>query len=265
MAQFVIARRPLFLWGYGSAYLFVILSAVSASLLEWWGLIPIAFAFFLLLTTRLALFLWATYQRLHLDGASILGYIKQHQLLDPQKNVLYLDLGYRQEVNELATQLVRGRLYVTDLYASHFMPDPNLQRARLYMRALPQLPSLEFVYGRVDLLPVQDKSVHLVIVPYVLKEIIQDGDQHLLFNEIYRVLEENGRILLLEQCRSPMNWICLGFATYSFPKVKILQQMLFSSGLRQIETADYLQLSFATIATRPGVQAARQLPLNLYD
>ncbi len=264
-ARFVSAYRPLFLWGYGGFCLAIIALTLFALLFESWGLIPISLALLLLLFSRMFLLLWATYQRLDRPLASYYAFIKQYGLLNPQKDVVYLDLGGRRELLELAQQMINGRFFLVDLFAPHLMPRLHLLRVRQNIPPLPQLPRLEFKNGTTRLLPIQDGSVHLVIMPYVWQEILQEGDRELLLKEVFRILAVSGRLLVIDQYRTPMNWVCLGFLASRLPYLSRIQHQLKAAGFQNPETTHYLQLSHTLISTKPGRTRIRQLPLNLYD
>lgn len=264
--QFIRTHRTLFLWGYGGVCLIVIILAVSGVATQSWGLLPIAMALILLLACRLFLVIWVTRYRLDNKFTSIRHLLRQHQLPDPNKHVAYLDLGYRYDVNNLAIQMVRGRFHLIDLYAPHLTPASHLQRVRQELDPLPNdLPTMEFAVGTVDLLPLPDDSVHLVVLPFVWKEILQEGDRKLLLNEITRILEPSGRLLLLEQHRSYLNWMCVGFPTFAMIRKSSLRASFSNSSLSVVDEQSPLQLFTAVVAQKQGAQLAHQLPLSLYD
>jgi len=264
--QFVRTHRTLFLWGYGGTCFAVIFLAGFGLVAQYWGLIPIALALILLLFCRIFLLLWVTRYRVDNEFTSISYFLRQHQLPNPDKHVAYLDLGYRYEVNELATLMVRGRFHLIDLYASYLTPANHLLLARQELRALPNnLPSFDYAVGKVDLLPLANDSVHLVIVPYIWSEILQEGDRNRLLSEIVRILEPNGRLLLLEQTRSYLNWICVGLPALSMVSKWALKDSFVNTSLRVVNEWSPLNALTAVIAQKPGVQQAQQLPLSLYD
>ena len=253
---------PRFAWLYGG--LILALFGIGAGISqEWPGLILLGLAGLLSCTYFLLAALWATYQLYDTDGLN-----PHHVLFDlggmqASTRAVYIDLGARRPAIALAQRLVTGQMIVIDVYSPQWAPDPALIRLRNQAPQPPADPRLVWRTGRIDLLPLPDKSVPVVLLNQVLDTFWQRGDRLALLREVKRVLAPNGRLLLAARCRTQTNGLVLGPSYWQLDTPQQWQHLLQEAGF-QIDRKKTLNgLLHCFQASKPTPTTAQQLPLSL--
>ncbi|MEJ2749637.1 MAG: class I SAM-dependent methyltransferase, partial [Anaerolineae bacterium] len=164
---------------------------------------------------------------------------------------------------DIARRLTTGKVVVVDIYSPQWTPGQSLVRYRTRMAHPPSDPRISWQTGRIDLLPLPDKSVTAVILCQVLSEFWQEGDQLKLLDEIYRILAENGRLLVAESVRSRANSLYLGPQTLSLAPVEQWRSLLQKAGFRVRSEKDLQGIIHCFRADKPTYTEAQQLTLGL--
>ena len=121
-------------------------------------------------------------------------------------NLAIIDLGRRWPAITLSHHLTSGRMVVIDVYNPQLMPARSLMRSQQkHYPIIPSDPRLFWYDSNLDLLPLPDKSVSAVFMYFVLSELAEKGDQITLLNEIARILEPGGRLLIAEFANTLVN------------------------------------------------------------
>lgn len=256
------ARWPAYALGYGGIVLALIVIGISAQQ-GWIGFIPLTLAALIILAYFFLTSLWSLHQQYDRDG------LKPHQVLFDMGRIratdqfVYIDLGLRQRAIELARRLTTGKAIVVDIYSPQWTPGSTLVRYRARMPQPPPDPRIRWQTGRIDLLPLPDKSVTAVILCQVISEFWQEGDQLQLLEEIYRILSENGRLLLAESVQSRTNSLLMGPGVLQLKPVEQWRGLLQKAGFRVRSEKDLQGIIHCFRADKPTYTEAQQLTLGL--
>jgi ubiquinone/menaquinone biosynthesis C-methylase UbiE len=252
---------PTYLMGYGGGAIFSIVVAIISFAQGWWSFIPLLFALLLVLTYFFVASLWLAYTRNEAEEAHLLLAWAQLSTTD---SLAYLDLGQRHLALRLVSYLTTGKITIIDVYNPQLTASAALARARTYTPPLPQGdPRIHGLEGSCDLLPLPDKCVPVVILPYILTEFWQHGDREQLLREVYRILKPGGRLILLESVRHPANVVVLGPLVWGRPAAAYWQTVLTQAGF-SLRKEQSLQsgLTQAFRADKPVQYQNRQLDLG---
>jgi SAM-dependent methyltransferase len=258
----IYANWPAFALSYGAIIMALIVIGVSAQQ-GWIGFIPLTLALLIILVYFFFASLWTTHQLYGRDGLN-----PHHVLFDMGRikatdQFVYIDLGLRHQAIELARRLTTGKAIVVDVYSPQWTPGRSLVRARSRMPHPPSDPRIQWQTGRINLLPLPDKSVTAVILCQVTSEFWQEGDQLQLLAEIYRILSENGRLLLAEKVQSHTNSLLMGPGVLKLEPVTHWQNLLNKAGFRIRSEKNLQGIVRCFRADKPTYTEAQQLTLGL--
>jgi SAM-dependent methyltransferase len=258
----IYAHWPAFAAGYGGIVGALILIGISAEQ-GWIGFIPLTLALLIILVYFFLAALWSFHQQFGRDGLN-----PHHVLFDMGRiratdQFVSIDLGVRQRAIDLARRLTTGKAIVVDVYSPQWTPSHSLVRYRARMPHPPSDPRIRWQTGRIDLLPLPDKSVTAVILCQVVSEFWQEGDQLQLLEEIYRILSENGRLLLAEQVQSRTNSLLMGPGILKLKPVEHWRELLEKAGFRVRSEKDLQGIVHCFRADKPTYTEAQQLTLGL--
>lgn len=260
--RFVYAHWPTYALAYGSIVVLLVIIGISLEQ-GWAGLILLALAGLIILTYFFLTSLWHSHRQYDPDGLN-----PHHTLFDMGRirasdSLIYIDLGLRHRAIDLARRLTTGKVVVVDVYSPQWTPNLALVRSRARMPHPPSDPRIIWQTGRINLLPLPDKSVTAVILCQVLSEFWQEGDQLELLEEIYRILTENGRVLIAESVRSRTNSLYLGPRAFSLPTAEKWRSLLQKAGFRVRSEKDLQGIIHCFRADKPTYTEAQQLTLGL--
>lgn len=260
--RFVYAHWPAYALAYGGIVLLLILIGISIEQ-GWLGLISLALACLIVSIYFFLASLWHTHRQYDPSGLN-----PHHVLFDMGRirandTLIYLDLGLRQRAIEIARRLTTGKVVVVDVYSPQWTPGQSLVRCRARMPHPPPDPRISWQAGRINLLPLPDKSVTAVILCQVLSEFWQEGDQLQLLEEIYRILAENGRLLVAESVRSRANSLYVGPQVLTLAPVEHWRSLLQKAGFRVRSEKDLQGIIHCFRADKPTYTEAQQLTLGL--
>jgi SAM-dependent methyltransferase len=256
------AHWPAFALSYGGIVGLLVIIGISAQR-GWIGFIPLALALLIILIYFFLAALWRIHQQFGRDGLN-----PHHVLFDMGRiratdQFVTIDLGLRQQAIDLARRLTTGKAIVIDVYNPHWTPNRALVRYRARMPHPPADPRIRWQMGRIDMLPLPDKSVTAVILCLVTSEFVQEGDQLQLLEEIYRILSENGRLLLAEPVQSRTNSLLMGPGVFKLKPVEQWRDLLEKAGFRVRSEKDLQGIIHCFRADKPTYTEAQQLTLGL--
>lgn len=118
---------------------------------------------------------------------------------------------------------------VIDIYDSETMTEASIARARrLYPATEP------FTAGRAGSLPLPDRDRDVVFLLFAAHEVRNVADRTELLRETNRVLNERGRVVMVEHLRDLPNFLAFGPGFMHFHSVRSWQTNIQKAGL-QIE------------------------------
>ena len=103
------------------------------------------------------------------------------------------------------------RLRVLDFFDAQTTTEASIQRAHQLNSPPAPLEVIQF-----DSWPVADGSQDAVFALSAAHELRKDNERVAFFGEAKRVLNRNGRIVVIEQMRDGSNFACFGFAAFHF-------------------------------------------------
>ena len=260
--HFVYAHWPLFAGLYGCMVFALLVIGISA-MQGWLSFIPMATAVLLISGFFLLTTVWSAYQLYDYGG------VQPHHVLFDMGHIqatdtfVYIDLGYRRRAISLSRRLTTGRIVVLDIYNPQWMTSQALVRLRRRMLIPKPDPRLSFRDASMDLMPLPDKSVPVVILCQIASELWQRGDQITLLKEIHRVLTPNGRLLMAERTRTQTNWMVMGPLALSLKRQEDWQKLLQTAGFVVRRTQDLAGVISCFRADKPSPAEARQMAFEL--
>jgi SAM-dependent methyltransferase len=189
-----------------------ILAVILAFWLGWWGLIPLAgIALGIGFGVVQAIVRFA---RLTQDTQQIVPVLWDVASLSADSQFILLDLGTQAVPQALATRLRYGHVEVIDIYNPQIAPDMAVlriqQAAQPQKRAILADPRIALINGRIDLLPLSDASVTLVVTNQILSMMPAERDRAILIEEVLRVLRPGGKWVLCERVRPEPGTLLFG-------------------------------------------------------
>ena len=180
----------------------------------------------------------------------------------PIDRLLSAGLGDHSAALLLSSGLTTGRLTLVDIYNPEQAPRAGVTRLRAAAPRPPTDPRLVWYNGSVNLLPLPDGSVRVAVLDQVLSELVHEGDRDALLREVARVLEPNGRLLLVELADG---WPLRLRAFPGGPRTEPLaywQELLQRAGLRPIQEEAGQGLLVYLRADKVSAYGGYQLPLD---
>jgi SAM-dependent methyltransferase len=259
--DYVRVRWPTYLGLALSALgtLFLIVTGVDQNR---WALVATGLAILILLAYFTTTSLWAAYEQFVRRQTSPAQILVEMGQIQPTSDFVHVGLGARDLPIQLSRRLTRGHIRAIDVYNPQLTPSSVLARQR---RPLPPLsdPRLTWLEGSVDLLPLPDNSVDLVVAGFTIVEFWQRGDRERLLREIRRVLRPGGRLLLAEPARTTTQLLMVGPAALRLPSPDEWRNLLRTAGLTVTREKDVGGYYMCFRAEKPQPGFVQQLALDL--
>lgn len=209
----------------------------------------------------LALHVWAG-GRLALARAQAGQTLRHLSQVRPIDRLLSADLADHAAALQLSTGLTTGRLTLVDIYNPEQAPRAGVARLRAAAPRPPSDPRLIWYNGSINLLPLPDNSVRVAVLDQVLSELVQEGDRMALLSEVVRVLEPNGRLLLVELADAwPLRLRAFPAGPFVHP-LAYWQDLLTGAGLRIVQEEVGQSLLVVLRADKVSAYGGHQLPLD---
>ena len=224
---YLAAHWPRYLVLYGGGALFAVLVVLISTAQGWWAFVPFMLAFLLVLSYFLGAQLWAA---IRLFDSGDVDFMFAQANLAPQDESVLISLGRRRAALQLSRSLTSGHLYVVDVYNPQLVPSSAIARARYQAPVVYPDSRVSWGEGDINLLPLPDNSVEVVLLHHLLSAFWQHGDRVTLLREISRVLAPNGRLVLAERMRSQTNLVTLGPLGWRLPTPRYYYDMMAMAG-----------------------------------
>lgn len=227
-----------------------------------WALAAAGIAILVLIVYFSTTSLWAAYEQFVRRQAAPAKVIFQMGQIQPTSSFVNVGLGVRQTPVALSRRLTRGHIRAIDVYNPQLTPRQVLARQR---RPLPLVsdPRLTWLEGSLDLLPMPDNSVPLVVASYILTEFWQHGDRERLLREMRRILQPGGHLILAEPARTTTQWLMIGPAAARLPPPAYWRALLRTAGFVVTREKDIGGYYLCFRAEKPQPGAVQQLALDL--
>jgi SAM-dependent methyltransferase len=222
------SRWPAYLIGFGGGLILAIFTIIISLAQGLYSFTSLALVALIILIYFLAASLWTAHQLY--DGESITDALIKLGSIKSEDNLVQIDLGERFQAINLSRRLTTGHVQVIDVYNPQLAPERALARSRERAGKLPRDPRLTRREGNINLLPLPNDSVKVVVVVECIGRFWQRGDQLRLLHEIVRILQPGGSILLAERVRSSTSILALGPAALRLPSASYWDNILADAG-----------------------------------
>ncbi|MDB5313401.1 MAG: hypothetical protein JWO38_7603 [Gemmataceae bacterium] len=129
----------------------------------------------------------------------------------PPRDGIVVHAGFDPASPVIAAAFPRMRLRVLDFFDPTTTTEASIQRA---YHLNPPLASEERMSA--DYWPADTGSQDVVFAMSAAHELRRPQERAAFFREARRVLREGGRVIVIEQLRSPINFACFGVAAFHF-------------------------------------------------
>ena len=253
---------PAYFGLYGALVVSVILVGLGVAF-GWYALVPFALALILVAAYLLASLFWTAYQLHDGPGPDVMDLLISYSQVPPDARVVCIDLGLRLTAVRIAQRLTTGQVTVVDVFNPQSNTGAALRRARARAWKPAADPRLNWVDGRIDLLPVPDRSISVVFMNQVLAEFWLPEERQRLLNEVRRVLIPEGRLLVAERVRSTSTHVLTRLPTSGYPSAAHWRALLTGTDFTIQREETLRGLIYCVRADRPSPTAGKQLELSL--
>ncbi|MFN2224479.1 MAG: methyltransferase domain-containing protein [Chloroflexota bacterium] len=255
------AQWPIYLFGYGGGIVLLIAVIVISVAQGWYSFVLLALVGLMVLAYFLGVSLWA-YHALH-DNHSIRDALYEMGELAPTMTVVDINLGLREFPVALSRRMTTGKVIVLDVYNP--LLAPKRTRARAHDSAVRPVsdPRLFWRDGNINLLPLPDDSVQAVTLVQVASELWQEGDRLRLLEEINRVLQPGGCLLMAERVQTSINLLVSGPAGLRLAPSGYWLELLERGDFKIRQSKSIRDLILCLRVDKRQVGEARPLPVDL--
>lgn len=258
-STYIAARRPgFYLWLAGLTAVTIVVMLLAV-LNRWWAFIPLGGAVVLGLAYLLVAPRW--YGRQLRDDLSVADRLWQQAGLQTDAHIVVLSAGLRGTAVYLGRRLATGRMQAIDLYHPQQMPDPILAAWRGARATSPPEtdPRMEWLEGRIDLVPLPDGSSDVVFFDQVLSELRAAGDRELVLQEVRRILRPGGQLYFVERVRQPAAGWVVGVDMRALDSAESVQSLLRAAGFQPAPPQPLSAVLVLFTAATPTERVAKQL------
>ncbi|NKQ34713.1 MAG: methyltransferase domain-containing protein [Chloroflexi bacterium] len=259
ISQRILAQWPRYAFLYGGMIAALLVIGFSASR-GWFSFVLLGLVVFLVCAFFLVMNLWAVVKVYGRNGIRPhhalfdLGHIQSHD------EIVYINLGSRQQPTSLSHRLTTGHITVVDVYNPQWITvkPPTRQPGNPV-----DDPRLTWIDGDIHLLPFPDGSVTNVMLCEILSPFWQHGDRLILLEEIHRILQPKGQLLIAEKCRTTNTWLVNGPAASQIPTQAYWEELISAAGFRIRKELNRDGLITCWRVSKPTLREARQLAFDL--
>ncbi len=146
--------------------------------------------------------------------------------LPVQDTIVNINAGFDETSVLLQQKFPKSTLAVWDFYDPEHHTEVSIRRAR---KAYPPFPNtIQIATGQ---LPEKQNEIAIVFAILSAHEIRDSKERTLFFEELYRILRPNGRIIVTEHLRDTTNFLAYTLGFFHFYSKKTWQTTFQSAGL----------------------------------
>ncbi|MDX1662200.1 MAG: class I SAM-dependent methyltransferase [Candidatus Promineifilaceae bacterium] len=258
--DFIAYRWPTYLFLYGGGALLALVGAFVATALDRQWLAVVALGAFALLAYFFMTSLWAAYLLYDRREYRADHLLFHHGRLQPTSRFVHIGLGRRETPARLSRRLTGGHVRVIDIYNPQLMPGSALARSR--RRHTAPDPRITWLDGTFDLLPLADKSVWTLTANRTLSQFQDHGDRVLLLEQLFRVLEPGGQLIVIEPVRTSFALLIWGPAALEEEPPLYWQSLFHDAGFLVREERMIHGLAMLFVLEKPLPGEIQQLRFN---
>ena len=179
------------------------------------------------------------YQLNFIDGISVTGY----------DSLVNIHAGFDETSVLLQDKYPGAHLSVFDFYDPAKHTEISIKRAR---KAWPAFTGTQQI--TTGKLPLQDRSVHVIFLLFAAHEIRNDAERIAFFQELQRVLQPGGRIVITEHLRDLPNFLAYNIGFFHFLPRSVWMNTFSRSGFttaQEIKTTPFITTFILQYGTTP--------------
>ncbi len=147
--------------------------------------------------------------------------------VEKRKNIININAGFDETSAIIENKFPNGNLKVLDFYDSNFNTEMAIERARKAYPAYKNTKKVSF-YD----LPIKDEFSELIFLIFAAHEIRKSNDRNTFFKELNRILDNNGKIILIEHLRDLPNFLAFNIGFFHFYSKKTWLNDIEKSNLK---------------------------------
>ena len=189
----------------------------------------IAFLIVLFVTLNLISIL-VSYFVYDLSGLYKFGWLKEF-VVAPAKRIFNINAGYDETSGILKNHFSNAEITVYDFYDPDKHTEISIRRAR---KAYPPHPGT--IHIPTHTIPAENSSAEFVFLILACHEIRDENERVLFFRELKRILNKNGRIIVVEHVRDMANLIAYNIGAFHFFSKRSWLRTFAAAGLTVVNT-----------------------------
>ncbi|HTE25499.1 MAG TPA: hypothetical protein VK664_13150 [Flavitalea sp.] len=190
---------------------------------------------FLIFSTIISLIVSAyIYDFSHLYSLSWTDNSDQHK----KQKIVNINAGFDETSVLIRQKFPAADLYVFDFYNPDRHTEVSIKRAR---RAYPPYPGTQSV--STSALTIESNSAAKIFCIFSAHEIRDDAERILFFNELHRILSDDGEIMITEHLRDVANFLVYNIGFFHFHSKSKWMRTFYEAGLnvsRQIKITPFI-------------------------
>lgn len=147
--------------------------------------------------------------------------------VEKPKNIININAGFDETSAIIKNKFPNENLKVLDFYDRNFNTEISIERAR---KAYPAYKNTIFV--KANNLPIKNESTDLVFLIFAAHEIRKTIDRIIFLKELNRILENKGKIILIEHLRDLPNLLAFNIGFFHFYSKKTWLNNLEKANLK---------------------------------
>ena len=178
--------------------------------------------FWLIISSTL-ISLFVSYYVYDLSGLYNLNWLNKFKDIE-NSTILNINAGFDETSALLQNKYKNSKLIVLDFYDPIKHTEISIKRAR---KAFPPYPNTQQV--STTSLPLKDESIDKMFIIFAAHEIRNDEERKIFFTELYRILKQNGQIIVTEHLRDLPNFFAYNIGFFHFLSKKSWDRTFQSS------------------------------------
>ncbi len=147
--------------------------------------------------------------------------------VEKPKNIININAGFDETSAIIQNKFPKANLKVLDFYDSNFNTEISIERARKAYPAYKNTIGVSF-----NNLPIKDEFSELILLIFAAHEIRKSGERIIFFKELNRILENNGKVILVEHLRDLPNFLAFNIGFFHFHSKKTWLNDIKKSNLK---------------------------------
>jgi ubiquinone/menaquinone biosynthesis C-methylase UbiE len=147
--------------------------------------------------------------------------------IEKPKNIININAGFDETSLIIEDKFPNSNLKILDFYDAHLTTEISIERAR---QVYPSHKKTKKIF--IDNLPIKNAFSELIFLIFSAHEIRKPEKRIIFFKELNRILDENGKIILVEHLRDIPNFLAFNVGFFHFYSKKTWGNNLEKANLK---------------------------------